>query len=43
MSRFEILEESTLTLDEIATQKKSDMSDFLKQKWNQVKQAQQEG
>ena len=41
MSKFDILDESSLTLDEVASQKKSEMNDLLKQKWNEVKQLQE--
>jgi hypothetical protein len=41
MSKFDILDETSLTLDEVASQKKSELSDLLKQKWNEVKQLQE--
>ncbi len=36
MSRFEILDESVLTLDEAVRQSNSDMKDLLKKKWAEV-------
>ena len=41
MSRFDILDETSMTLDEVAHQKTSDMKDLLQRKWNEVKE--QEG
>ena len=36
MSRFKILDESALTLDEAVKERNSDMKDLLKQKWAEV-------
>jgi len=36
MSRFEILDETALTLDEVASQKKSEMHDLLAKKFKEV-------
>lgn len=38
MSQFEILDENSLSLNEVASQKKSDLSDLLKKKWKEVNQ-----
>jgi len=41
MSKFDILDETSLTLGEVASQRKSDLSDLLKTKWNEVKGSQE--
>lgn len=38
MSRFDILDETSLTLDEVASQRNSEMSSLLKKKWKEVKE-----
>lgn len=43
MSRFDILDETSLTLVEVASQRKSELGDVLRTKWNEVIQDQQRG
>jgi hypothetical protein len=42
MSQFEILDENSLTLNEVASQKKSDLNDLLKKKWKEVNSKEEE-
>jgi replicative DNA helicase len=41
MSRFDILDETSLTLVEVASQRKSELGNILRDKWNEVKGTQE--
>ena len=43
MSMFEILDENSLTLNEVVGQKQSDMKNLLKKKWKEVVEEKEEG